>query len=91
MIVLPKGAFIVQPDKKQEKTAGGIILTEATQEEPNSGIIICTSEEVKEHKGKRVVYRKNFAEDIEIDKQELKFFRDLDSSIYYIIEDEDKK
>lgn len=90
MIVLPKGAFIVQPDKAQEKTAGGIILGTA-QEEPNSGIIICASEEVKQHKGKKIVYRKGFAEDIEIDGQELKFFRDLDSSIYYIVENEDKK
>ncbi len=85
MIILPKGAFTVIADKAEEKTKSGIILTEDIQEVPNSGTIAFTSEELNEFQGCRVVFRMNFAEDIEIDGTPMKYFRDLNSSIYYII------
>lgn len=85
MIVLPKGAFIVKADKVEEKTKGGIILDTSTQKEPNTGEIVFTSEELNKYQTCKVVFRANFAEDVNINGVDLKYFRDFDSSIYYVI------
>lgn len=90
MIVLPRGAFTVLPEKKAETTQSGIFLAKETREEPNRGIITLTCETLKHLQGKAIVFRPEFAEDIDIEGVTMKFFRDLNSSFYYII-DEDKE
>lgn len=88
MIKLPKGAFTVKVDAKEEKTASGLILHSTQVEEPNKGEIIFTAEELNKYQGCRVVFRSNFGEDIEINNVKLKYFRDFDSSIFYVITNE---
>lgn len=86
MMILPKGAFMVLPDAKEEKTKAGIILVDSLQKEPDTGTIIYTAKELNNLQGKRVRFRANFAEELEIEGKHFKFFRDLDSSIFYIID-----
>lgn len=84
MIVLPKGAFTVIRSKAEEKTTTGIYLPTESQKKPNFGTIAFTSEELNEYQGCEVVFRENFGEELEIEGTEHLFFRDFDSSIYYI-------
>lgn len=83
MLVLPKGAFTVVPDKKEEKTKGGLILGIEDQKEPDTGVIGFTAPELKELKGSRVRFRKGFGEELDIDGVTHLYFRDYNSSIYY--------
>jgi len=84
MIVLPKGAFIVKQDEIQKKTS--LILTmENLNEKPNTGEIIFTSEELNEFQFCKVVFRENFSEKIDIgEHKDLLYFRDFNSSIFYV-------
>ena len=91
MIVLPKGAVIVVRDKKEEIAKEGLILSmgDLKPGPPDTGTIMFTSEELNRYQGCKVRFRENFSEDIEMKGySNLLFFRDLESSMYYIITDD---
>lgn len=87
-ITLPKGAYMVLPDEQEEKSAGGIILGEEDKKIPIIGTIVYVGEGLEKYLGKRVRFRGSYAEFIELDKVPHMFFRDLNSSIYYLLEDD---
>lgn len=91
MIILPEGTFTVIPDEKQEKTKAGIILDTDTVVLPDTGVVAFTSEDLKKYQGTKVRFRIPFAEMLEIEGVKHLYFRDFNSSIYYIIENEDKR
>lgn len=96
MIVLPEKAFIVKRDEAQvvePKTTSGIIMSQEDLKPklPNTGTIVFTSKELNKYQLCKVVFRENFSEEIEIDGQTLLYFRDFNSSIFYVIEDEYKE
>ena len=84
-MILPEGAFIVLADKAQETTASGLILTADVQEEPDTGVVCFVSPDLEEHISKKVRFRKNFGEELEIEGIKYLYFRDFNSSIYYIL------
>jgi len=85
MIILPKGAFIVLQDEAQEKKNKIIVSVNKTKpKKPNTGKIIFTSEELNKYQFYRVVFRESFAEEININGKPYLFFRDFNSSIYYV-------
>lgn len=92
MVILPEGAFTViqdaAPEKIERKT---IIMTlddvDAKPEKPNTGTICYTAKELNKYQGCKVVFRENFCEEIDINGTEHLYFRDFNSSIYYVIED----
>lgn len=86
-ITLPKGAYIVLPDEQEDKSAGGIILGEEDKEIPTVGTIVYVGEGLEKYLGRKVRFRGSYAEFIELDKVPHMFFRDLNSSIYYLLED----
>lgn len=91
MIILPEGAVIVQRDKAKEVQKEGLILSmsELKPSPLSTGTIIFTAPELKEFQHSKVRFRENFVEDIEIEGyKDLLYFRDLKSSMYYIIEDD---
>jgi hypothetical protein len=93
MMILPEGAFTVAQDEAVvvEKKVGGIILDieehNTKPKKPNTGVIFFTAPELKKYQGCKVVFRENFGEDITIGAAEYLYFRDFNSSIYYVIED----
>lgn len=93
MIKLPTGAFTVIQDEAVvvERKATSIILSmedlDVKPKKPNSGTIAYTSEELNKYQGCKVVFRDNFGEDIVIKGTEMIYFRDFESSIFYVIED----
>lgn len=87
MIVLPKGAFTVLADKPIAVTDGGIILDEQSQEPVNTGKICYTHVDLNKYQGCKVVFRINHAEEIKIKGIDHLYFRDFDSSIFYLIEE----
>lgn len=82
-IILPKGAFIVQRQEVEKKSA--IIGIE--EKKLNVGTIILTHEDLRVYEGLKVVFRESFSEEIEINGNKFLFFRDFDSSIYYVTKD----
>jgi hypothetical protein len=90
-IKLPKGAFIVKQDDIQEDNLSIILSIKETKKKPNTGTIVFVSEELKNVLNRKVVFRENFSEPINIGDEELLFFRDFNSSIYYTVVDEESK
>ena len=105
--VLPAKCVLVKRDKPLEKTASGIFLGENTNETIDTGIIVKIGSEliIQEFKnnsilgfenfpgliGARIRFKEVFAEPLQIEGEEYLFFRDLEPSIYYFIEDEKNK
>lgn len=93
MIVLPKGAFTVIQDEavivKDDKPKIILSIEEVNEapKKPNTGIIVYTSEELNKYQGCKVVFRENFCEEVNINGVEMLYFRDFESSIYYVIKD----
>ena len=90
MIILPTGAFTVLQDEAQEVPPQKIIINLEevhNPKKPNTGIITYTAPELNKYQGCRVVFRENFSENIKIGETPLLYFRDFESSIYYVIED----
>lgn len=94
MIVLPLGAFMVLQDEVEvvEKSdRPSLILSmsdmDRKPEKPNTGEIVFTSEELNKYQGCKVKVRLNFADPdpIEIKGVKYLYFRDFNSSIYYVI------
>lgn len=93
MMVLPKGAFTVIQDEApktvEKKTTIIMSLEEvdAKPQKPNTGTICYTATELNRYQGCKVVFRENFCEEILINGVDHLYFRDFESSIYYVIED----
>lgn len=92
MIILPPNAFMVLQDEAivEEVKPSLIYIMEKPKElleKPNTGEIVYTAEELNKYQGCKVVFRTNFADKIMIGAQEFLFFRDFNSSIYYVLDD----
>ena len=95
-IVLPRECVLVKRDKPLEKTASGIFLGEDLAEKIDTGTIVKVGIEItmklidSEWKpvGTRVRFKEAFAEPLLIDNEEYLFFRELEPSIYYYINEE---
>lgn len=106
-IILPAKCVLVKRDKPIKQTASGIFLGENTNETIDTGIIVKIGSEliIQEFKnnsilgfenfpgliGARIRFKEVFAELLQIEGEEYLFFRDLEPSIYYFIEDEKNK
>ena len=85
--VLPGECILIKRDKPLEQTASGIFLGEDTTEIIDTGIIVKVGEVLEDFKfiGVKVRFREAFGEMIMIDNEEYLFFRELEPSIYYYI------
>ena len=98
MMVLPPGAFMLLQDEaeiKQEQVRPSLILSmeeiDKKPEKPNTGTIVFTGEGVHEYQLCKAKVRVSWAdpEPIIIEGQEYLYFRDFNSSIYYVITDKE--
>lgn len=89
--VLPGECILIKRDKPLEQTASGIFLGEDTTETIDTGVIVKIGEvlEAPKYIGTRVRFREAFGEILMIDNEEYLFFRELEPSIYYYIDEKD--
>ena len=96
MMILPKDAFMVLQDAVvvKEKTAIPSIIISMEEidkkpEKPNTGVIVFTGENVTKYQLCKVKFRANYAdpEEIEVDGKSYLYFRDFESSIFYVTKD----
>ena len=95
-IVLPRECVLVKRDKPLEKTASGIFLGEDSAEKIDTGTIVKVGldhivlppDSRWSPIGQRVRFKEAFAEPLLIDNEEYLFFRELEPSIYYYINEE---
>lgn len=87
MIILPQGCFTVIADAIENKTESGLYLGKSEILVPDTGTVTLASDTLKDKIGLKIRFRPGFAEEIEIDKVKHLYFRDFESSIYYIIKD----
>lgn len=95
MMILPKDAFMVLQDEAPTQTEfkSSLILSMAEidkkPDKPNTGIIKYAGENFKQFIGWKVKFRDNYADPAEIDMygESLLYFRDFESSIYYVTKD----
>ena len=91
--VLPGECILIKRDKPLEQTASGIFLGEDTTEIIDTGVIVKVGMNIVmdlinskwKPVGTRVRFREAFGEIIMIDNEEYLFFRELEPSIYYYI------
>ena len=89
-IVLPGECILIKRDKPLEKTASGIFLGENSTEKIDTGVIVKVGIDSSWSAiGKKVRFRESFGESLMIDNEEYLFFRELEPSIYYYINEED--
>jgi len=81
MITLPTGSFAVKRDQAKPTK---LILGNSV-EKPNTGVIVFASPELQQYEGCSVMFRESHAEETKIQEEDLLFFRDFDSSIFYVI------
>ena len=92
-IRLPGECILIKRDKPLEQTASGIFLGEDTTEIIDTGVIVKVGMNIVmdlinskwKPVGTRVRFREAFGEIIMIDNEEYLFFRELEPSIYYYI------
>lgn len=98
MIKLPPGAFMLLQDeaeKQVEQERPSLILSmgeiDKKPERPNTGTIVYTGEGVHEFQLCKAKVRLNFADPdpITIDGKNYLYFRDFNSSVYYVITDKE--
>lgn len=95
-IVLPGECILIKRDKPLEKTASGIFLGDV-KEVIDTGVIVKVGIDITVKLigsswsaiGKKVRFRESFGESLMIDNEEYLFFRELEPSIYYYINEED--
>ena len=89
--VLPGECILIKRDKPLEQTASGIFLGEDTTETIDTGVIVKIGEvlEAPKYIGTKVRFRETFGEILMIDNEEYLFFRELEPSIYYYIDEKD--
>lgn len=84
--ILPKGAFIVKRDEPKESES--LIINLGPAEKPNKGTIILAGPDLQQYIYSTVVFRENYFELIDIGEEKgLLYFRDFNSSIYFIEDD----
>ena len=96
-IVLPGECILIKRDKPLEKTASGIFLGENSTEKIDTGVIVKVGIDITiklvdspwSAIDKKVRFRESFGESLMIDNEEYLFFRELEPSIYYYINEED--
>jgi hypothetical protein len=86
MIVLPKGAVAIERDVEETKS----LIIGAETKKLNSGTILFTAPELVKYQGCKIVFREPFVEEIKIKGMDLLYLRDLDSGMFYLIEEDDK-
>ena len=78
-IYLPNNAVIIERIVKKVST---VLITEDIK--TNKGIVVAACSNLRKFVGRTIVFRENFSEPIFIEgKDNLLFFRDFESSIYY--------
>ena len=95
--VLPGECILIKRDKPLEQTASGIFLGEDTTEIIDTGTIVKVGIKIVMDSvnskwkpvGTRVRFREAFGEILMIDNEEYLFFRELEPSIYYYIDEKD--
>ena len=95
--VLPGECVLIKRDKPLEKTASGIFLGEDTTEIIDTGTIVKVGIKIVMDSvnskwkpvGTRARFREAFGEILMIDNEEYLFFRELEPSIYYYIDEKD--
>ena len=94
-IILPAKCVLVKRDEPLKQTASGIFLGENTNEIIDTGVIVKIGVELAIDSpdliGSKFRFKEAFAEPLQIEGEEYLFFRDLEPSIYYFIEDEKNK
>ena len=96
-IVLPGECILIKRDKPVEKTASGLFIPKDSTEKIDTGVIVKVGLEITMKLlnsswsaiGKKVRFRESFGESLMIDNEEYLFFRELEPSIYYYINEED--
>lgn len=91
-IKLPGEAMLIKRDKPLEKTSSGIFLGENDTEITNIGTIVKLGSSIigKGYNfiGLKVCFKEIFGEVLIIGNEEYLFFRELEPSIYYYIDEE---
>ncbi len=89
MMILPKGAVIVKQRIEEYKNPSALIMDNIKDLDKvfNDGEIRFTAPELNHLQLMKVVFRPNFAEPINIKGVDYLYFRDIESSMYYIIEE----
>ena len=92
-IKLPGETMLIKRDKPLEKTSSGIFLGENDTEIINTGTIVKLGSSIinKGYNfiGLKVRFKEAFGEALIIDNEEYLFFREVEPSIYYYINEED--
>ncbi len=90
MIILPKGAVIVKQRVQKYESTSSLIMddVEGLDKIYNDGEIRFTAPELVHLQFAKIVFRPNFAEAINIKGEDFLYFRDLESSMYYILQDD---
>lgn len=89
MIKLLGNCMLIKRDAVQATTASGIFFAADSQKIPDTGTIIHVGPGLDSNLlGTRVRFRESFKEEIDIEGEMLLFFRDYESSLYYVIEDD---
>ena len=88
-IGLPGECILIKRDKPLEQTASGIFLGEDSTEIIDTGTIVKTGLVINKRGFdfivQKVRFREAFGEIIMVDNEEYLFFRELEPSIYYYI------
>ena len=96
-VVLPGECILIKRDKPLEKTASGIFIGKGSTEIIDTGVIVKAGLDLTlklmdsswDIIGKKVRFRESFGESLMIDNEQYLFFRELEPSIYYYINEED--
>lgn len=79
MIKPLRGYVIIDPEKAEEKSAGGLYLPDNAKEKPQKGTILAVGSPIKlefeAKKGDKVYYRKWGGDDINFEGKELKIVK----------------
>lgn len=91
-IHLPGECMLIKRDKPLEKTSSGIFLGENDTEITNIGTIVKLGSSIIKggynFLGLKVCFKEAFGEVLIIDNEEYLFFREVEPSIYYYINEE---
>ena len=96
-IHLPGEYVLVKRDEPLKQTTSGIFLGEDSNEIIDTGVIVKLGIKAildgfdKTLLGQRIRFKEAFAEELDIEGEKYLFFRDLEPSIYYYIDNEENK
>lgn len=78
-------SMLIKRDIPLTQTASGIFVGESTDKPDTGTIVMIGPEAITNLVGKRVRFRETFATPLQIDGEEFLYFVDIESPIYYII------